>query len=106
MAEKEYIEREALKEIFERYLNAPHVQIRSTAAEGMRLAIKSCIELLDNKTAADVAPVVHGEWRWEGKFKACSKCGTYVEWTETLGASFWNYCPYCGAKMDGGKANE
>jgi NADH pyrophosphatase NudC (nudix superfamily) len=55
--------------------------------------------------AADVAPVVHGEWCWEGKFKACSKCGSYVEWNETLGVNFWKYCPYCGAKMDGGKTN-
>ena len=34
------------------------------------------------------------------KFRACSKCGSYVEFTETLGASFWKFCPYCGAHMD------
>lgn len=50
---------------------------------------------------ADAAPVVHGHWCWEGEFKACSKCGSYVEFTETLGASFWKFCPYCGVKMDG-----
>jgi NADH pyrophosphatase NudC (nudix superfamily) len=51
---------------------------------------------------AGYAPVVHGHWCWEGKFKACSECGSYVEWDETLGANFWKFCPYCGAKMDGG----
>jgi NADH pyrophosphatase NudC (nudix superfamily) len=55
---------------------------------------------LDSIPKADVAPVVHGKWCWEGKFKACSECGSYVEWNETLGANFWKYCPYCGAKMD------
>ena len=48
----------------------------------------------------DAAPVVHGHWCWQGKFRACSKCGSYVEFTETLGASFWKFCPYCGAHMD------
>lgn len=53
----------------------------------------------------EVAEVVHGWWCWEGKFKACSRCGSYVEWDETLGANFWKFCPYCGAKMDGGGDN-
>lgn len=60
---------------------------------------------IKNAPAADVVEVVHGEWCWEGKFKACSKCGSYVEWNETLGANFWKYCPFCGAKMDGGNRN-
>lgn len=50
----------------------------------------------------DYAPIVHGEWLWEGRYKACSECGSYIN-SETLGYSFWRYCPYCGAKMDGGK---
>ena len=54
----------------------------------------------------DAVEVVHGHWCWEGRFKACSKCGSYVEFTETLGASHWKYCPYCGAKMDGEGVNE
>lgn len=53
----------------------------------------------------DAVPVVHGRWCWQGKFRACSKCGSYVEFTETLGASFWKFCPFCGAKMDGGENN-
>ena len=48
----------------------------------------------------DAVEVVHGHWCWEGKFKACSECGSYVEWDETLGANFWKFCPYCGAKME------
>ena len=49
----------------------------------------------------DAVEVVHGHWCWEGRFKACSVCGSYIDWDDTLGANHWSYCPYCGAKMDG-----
>lgn len=47
-------------------------------------------------TAADVAPVVHGEWLGTEVAYAwkCSACGGIM----SLRA---NYCCYCGAKMDG-----
>lgn len=50
--------------------------------------------------AADVAPVVHGRWapfRSEaaGDIQYCSCCEIGCTWKP-------NYCPNCGAKMDGG----
>ena len=57
-------------------------------------------EVLKQTKTVDAVEVVHGRWCWQGKFRACSKCGSYVEFTETLGASFWKFCPYCGATMD------
>ena len=65
--------------------------------------IESVLEYVENLPAADVAPVRHGHWCWDGRFRACSICGSYVEFTETLGASHWKYCPHCGAKMYGGE---
>ena len=62
--------------------------------EGMR-------EDLQSLPAADVQEVRRGEWKYEGEYKACSHCGTFVEWN-TLGTAYWNYCPCCGAKNDGG----
>ena len=55
--------------------------------------------------AADVAPVVHGRWNAD---ETCSVCGEKS--TEGLDATKWNYwfpnyCPNCGAKMDGGADN-
>lgn len=52
--------------------------------------------------AADVAQVVHGWWNAN---EICSLCGEKS--TEGLDATIWNYwlpnyCPNCGAKMDGG----
>lgn len=57
--------------------------------------------MIDNAHTVDAVPVVHGRWMWEGQFKACSECGTYIDWDNTLGANHWRYCPQCGAKMDG-----
>lgn len=56
--------------------------------------------------AADVVPVVHGEWNAD---ETCSLCGEKS--TEGLDATIWNYwlpnyCPNCGAKMDGGEDND
>ena len=54
--------------------------------------------------AADVAPVVHARWIGDGlkgNWCYCSNC--------KKAASFFmisDYCPNCGAKMDGGVDNE
>lgn len=44
--------------------------------------------------AADVAPVVHGDWWGVGNMVMCTVCEK-----ETYCTS--KYCPNCGAKMDG-----
>lgn len=62
---------------------------------------------LDRVPAADVAPVVHGRWieytkviipepynKWEQAWK-CSECGF------NDGFVAYNFCPNCGARMDG-----
>ena len=51
--------------------------------------------------AADVEPVRHGRWvntHSDSEFVQCSLCKypVYLMWDQT------NYCPNCGAKMDGG----
>ena len=56
--------------------------------------------------AADVAPVRHGRWLdisdIDHDSKLCSSCGIGVT---GLLAKRCNYCPNCGAKMDGGDTN-
>ena len=49
--------------------------------------------------AADVAPVVHGKWIYEGNSQAwvCSRCGRGVN-ADPEGIDL--YCYHCGAKMD------
>ena len=57
---------------------------------------------IESFPAADVAPVVHGRKIEDGDigcFWLCSLCGECLPY----GA---NYCPHCGAKMDGGENDE
>lgn len=70
--------------------------------------VKACIRMfLAKAKLVDAVEVVHGRWvekeeklwnlerpvvtGWE-----CSECGVWGHYT-------YNYCPNCGAKMDGGK---
>lgn len=52
---------------------------------------------IDNAPTIEAEPVKHGRWIGIGRTSVtCSECG---EWTEVAG----NYCPNCGAKMEGGE---
>lgn len=59
--------------------------------------------------AADVAPVVHGRWE-HSRYEDCSEQFELVKCSqcnhEAYAMAFYvrggNYCPNCGAKMDGG----
>ena len=60
------------------------------------------MEIVASQAAADVATVVHGWWNAD---ETCSVCGEKS--TEGLDAVKWDYwlpdyCPHCGAIMDGG----
>lgn len=55
------------------------------------------MEIVASPPAADVAPVVHGHRVDDGGFYArCSQCDGVLPICA-------NYCPNCGAKMDGGQ---
>lgn len=66
------------------------------------MAPEACEDLLTALVAAypaDVAPVVHGTWTDIGmNYKRCSKCG---EAYNDIFCNPMNYCPSCGALMDG-----
>ena len=65
-----------------------------------RDSIKSTINAIPT---FDVAPVVHARWiDTDSEFAQCSLCKypVYAAWNAT------NYCPNCGARMDGGSDNE
>ena len=64
--------------------------------------------------AADVAPVVHGRWiSWEeaGNFvpspdrHECSVCHDAAQVLVNGLELLSDYCPHCGAKMDGGNSD-
>ena len=60
------------------------------------------VEAIKAVPAADVAPVVHGRWvptesPFMNECEDCSVCGYRTVWGHR-----YNYCPNCGARMDGG----
>lgn len=65
------------------------------------------LDLVDSVPTVDVAPAVHGEWllrhEGHGHYWECSVChkNPCIYVTKDT-----NYCPNCGAKMDGGTDND
>ena len=56
----------------------------------------------------DAVPVVHGRWIEDTYSNStydadCSVCGEKIKWNGCM--CDFNYCPNCGAKMDGGNDN-
>ena len=79
---------------------------RQKAVEEMHKWCDPCgsgIEAILAVPTADVAPVVHGQWIEDHDYLKCPECGVMVKWDFTFfDIGNWNYCPNCGAKMDGG----
>ena len=58
-------------------------------------------DMVSRFPAADVAQVRHGRWEVKVgmnffKERNCPVCKKRIE------SNFWNYCPNCGCRMDGG----
>lgn len=96
----EYIKRETLLE-------------RAEYDNNYRLIIPA--EAIKTAPAADVAPVVHARWiSWEeaGNFvpspdrHECSVCHDAAQVLVNGFELLSDYCPNCGAKMDGGDNDE
>lgn len=89
----EYIERERLLRRF----NVDDMM----NVNGTLISLNDARNVISNFPASDVAPIAHGEWldRKGGffDFAVCSNCKEDYP----LGGETINYCPYCGAKMDG-----
>ena len=119
----EYIDRDAaLREIERR--EARMVGDKRVSVDAMKSFIK-------NRPAVDVAPVVHGRWILEAhdervnyRWNVTAECSECCDEQKEIWAGFFpnvpspiardaalvsaesvklsNYCPNCGAKMDGG----
>ena len=93
---KEYIEREALMR-----------NLKHFAPEQLTPLIKS---LIQKQPAEDVVEVRHGKWKlkqYEGGildgeiYDECSICEYQRFFDDIRFKTAFNYCPNCGAKMDG-----
>jgi DNA-directed RNA polymerase subunit RPC12/RpoP len=51
--------------------------------------------------AADATLVVHGHWEWStGSVYRCTACEERTRVDECMGNPVYQFCPYCGARMD------
>ena len=88
-----YIEREAAVKVFNNFDAG-----RADSPPFTLLTPEEFAEYLYELPTADVALVRHGRWiASHDEFCTCSICKypVYLMWGQT------NYCPNCGAKMDG-----
>ena len=109
----EYIEREAAIKCAEKSYKMWNLTM--AAAEGareinkcykMQEILKAIGEVFKIVPAADVAPVVHGRWVYHNFDTICSECrksAIFDEWEQQAETEF---CPNCGAKMDGEETHD
>lgn len=107
----EYIDRDALRQaVLESQHNNPHPRGMAHIAHDCEHA--HFVAMIARFPAADVAPVVHGRWihsRYEDcseqfELVKCSQCN-HEAYAMALYVRGGNYCPNCGAMMDGGDSN-
>lgn len=91
----EYIKREALIAKLKQMKLGEHGLEERLFADGVYAVIAAF-------PAADVAPVVRSRWRYCGFLQECQTCGEIYSMHGGNAGKSWNYCPNCGAKMDGG----
>ena len=61
------------------------------------------IEDIKKAPTIEAEPVKHGRWVKDGDFLICLECESEINIKNSLGVeNHKNYCPNCGAKMDGG----
>ena len=102
-----YIELEALKNRFTKRLVWLKKDIHDEYSLGLHDGCEYDTKLIDEIPAVDVAPVRHAKW----VDNHCTACGMMPMGDEMwknydceppLFERFMDYCPNCGAKMDGG----
>ena len=98
------IDAEKLAEVLNRYLAAPHVQLRnSDISVGLRMGINTCLTFLNNANTIEAEPVRHGRWEFLGPNRlirdcmcgTCSVCKVRCKYIVNK-----NICPNCGANME------
>ena len=94
----EYIERESLLKQMEGYCSANCGHEHSEDPLCPSCFMNDAIILVEDWTAADMRPVVRGEWiHHKGGYSdhyECTVCKKAIVLTER-----WNFCPNCGADV-------
>lgn len=101
--EKRLVDANALMKLYKGWIP----QIPEPEYEGDRRGIESAIAVLEDAPTVDAVEVVHGKWiiyddGFGCEIMHCSVCNSefYDGDNDTVDHPH-NYCPNCGAKMDG-----
>ena len=83
---------------------------RLARSDKQKALLGRCVYIVEHCKTVDAEPVRHGRWEivivstsnpYESEIEEkCSLCGRFVQRYGTQPQD--NYCPNCGAKMDGG----
>ena len=127
----EYIERKKLEEAFDN-ADSDVCESNSDGYSKWGFGRENVRDVIRSVPAADVAPVVHGRWILEAhdervnyRWNVTAECSECCDEQKEIWSGFFpnvptciardaalvsaesvklsNYCPNCGAKMDGGK---
>ena len=88
------------------YLNAACGHYDAITNTMLIFANESLNTLLEIAPTIDAKPVKHGEWTPDKvneptKLFYCSECKGLIELSHYAYKCYYNYCPTCGAEMDG-----
>lgn len=108
----EYIEREALIKALESDFNTDWADYASKDyIDGVRDEYDDVLKIICTMPAADVQPVKHGEWDFQGyQLFKCTNCKEIFTQNQLEAMqnhidqeefTFPNFCPNCGADMRG-----
>ena len=103
---KEYIDRKVVKNAI---IADGYEHFSSCLSSSEKRLLELMLDSVSEIPAEDVTEVRHGTWLLErepdGKNYCfhCSACDSGFSYISIYNVGDWNYCPNCGAKMDGGE---
>ena len=112
MTMSDLISRSAMLEALDESERIARKRVPDLQDDEIRPTLKSIREFIVNRPIVDAEPVRHGTWEMRratlktdfatltGTYPTCNLCG-HVEYGVDKSTP---YCPYCGAKMDGRRA--
>ena len=89
------ISRKALLEAIDERERIARKYVPDIQDDELRPTLQSIREFVNNRPAVDAEPVRHGRWEHGMQCHFCKQIDTTKP----------NYCPNCGAKIDGGEDN-
>ena len=84
-----------------RLIDADAMRHRLLCQPPRNISINFALEVVSTMPTVNAEPVRHGRWTWDDEGYYCSEClcHAYGNALECLDGTY-QYCPFCGAKMD------